>query len=122
MMLKLAGIAKTIVNVGKLCEMRNLSEEDLPTSLRAIPYSLQKFVPSATMLPNLHDLTNDHRVERVLTKCSRKKGIKRFLLREDLLTRIKQCDVELSYVLQTFQVRALFFNIRVNRVTSVPAG
>jgi hypothetical protein len=43
----------------------------------------------------------------VLKKCSKRKGIKGFLLRKDLLTRIKQCDVELSNVLQAFQVRAL---------------
>jgi hypothetical protein len=44
----------------------------------------------------------------VLKKCSRRKGIKGFILRKDLLTKIKQCDVELSNVLQAFQVRVLF--------------
>jgi hypothetical protein len=41
----------------------------------------------------------------VLKKCSRSKGIKRFLLCKDLLTKIKQCDVELSNVLHAFHVR-----------------
>ena len=44
----------------------------------------------------------------MLKKCSKRMGIKGFLLRKDLLTKIKQCDVELSNVLQAFQVRALF--------------
>ena len=44
----------------------------------------------------------------MLKKCSKRKGIKGFLQRKDLLTKIKQCDVELSNVLQAFQVRALF--------------
>ncbi len=43
---KLARIARIIVNVGELCENHNLSEEDLPASLRAILDSLQRFVSS----------------------------------------------------------------------------
>ncbi|KAF8268196.1 hypothetical protein EI94DRAFT_1205522 [Lactarius quietus] len=85
---KLARIARIIVNVGKLCENNNLSEEDLPASLRAILSSLQREL---------------NRIERVLRKCSKRKGIKGILLRKDLLTKIKQCDVELSNVLQAFQ-------------------
>jgi hypothetical protein len=42
---KLARIAKIIVN---LCEEYNLSEEDLPASLRDILDSLQRFVSSVT--------------------------------------------------------------------------
>jgi len=87
---KLARIARIIVNVGKLCENNNLSEEDLPASLRAILSSLQR----------TREL---NRIERVLRKCSKRKGIKGILLRKDLLTKIKQCDVELSNVLQAFQ-------------------
>ncbi|KAF8258924.1 hypothetical protein EI94DRAFT_1814322 [Lactarius quietus] len=85
---KLARIAKIIVNVGELCETHNLSEEDLPANLRAILCSLQRELD---------------RIERVLKKCSKRKGIKGFLLRKDLLTKIKQCDVELSNVLHAFQ-------------------
>ena len=44
----------------------------------------------------------------MLKKCSKRKGIKGFLLRKDLLTKIKQCDAELSNVLQAFHVSALF--------------
>ncbi|KAI9451691.1 hypothetical protein BJY52DRAFT_92123 [Lactarius psammicola] len=84
---KLARIAKIIVNVGKLCENHSLSEEDLPASLLAILDSLQRELD---------------RIERVLKKCSKRKGIKGILLRKDLLKKIKQCDVELSNVLQAF--------------------
>ncbi|KAF8269240.1 hypothetical protein EI94DRAFT_1013105 [Lactarius quietus] len=84
---KLARIAKIIVNVGELCENRDLKEEVLPASLRAILDSLQRELD---------------RIERVLKKCSKRKGIKGILLRKDLLTKIKQCDVELSNVLQAF--------------------
>ncbi|KAH9046407.1 hypothetical protein EDB83DRAFT_1541559 [Lactarius deliciosus] len=82
---KLARIAGIIINV---CEKYNLSEEELPTTLRDILSSL------------LRELD---RIERVLKKCSRRRGIKRIVLRKDLLTKIKQCDVELSNVLQAFQ-------------------
>jgi hypothetical protein len=52
-----------------------------------------------------------------MKKCSKRKGIKGFFLRKNLLTKIKQCDVELSNVLQAFQVRAVFLLFRVNRIT-----
>ena len=56
-MQKLARIAKIIVN---LCEKYNLSEEDLPSSLRDILHSLQRYVSSvAIVLPDPHDLTKD---------------------------------------------------------------
>ncbi|KAH8986556.1 hypothetical protein EDB86DRAFT_2245542 [Lactarius hatsudake] len=84
---KLARIARIIVNV---CEKYNLSEEELPTTLRDILSSLQR----------TRELD---RIERVLKKCSKRKGIKGIVLRKDLLTKIRQCDVELSNVLQAFQ-------------------
>ncbi|KAH9072075.1 hypothetical protein EDB83DRAFT_193762 [Lactarius deliciosus] len=84
---KLARIARIIVGVGELCESHNLSEEDLPAGLRAILGSLQRELD---------------RIERVLKKCSKRKGIKGVLLRKDLLTKIKQSDVEISNVLQAF--------------------
>ncbi|KAH9014184.1 hypothetical protein EDB83DRAFT_2321562 [Lactarius deliciosus] len=88
-MYKLARIARIIVGVGELCESHNLSEGDLPAGLRAILGSLQR----------TRELD---RIERVLKKCSKRKGIKGVLLRKDLLTKIKQCDVEISNVLQAF--------------------
>ncbi|KAN0128900.1 hypothetical protein V8E53_013273 [Lactarius tabidus] len=89
-MYKLARIARIIVNVGELCETHNLREEDLPAGLLAILGSLQK----------TRELD---RIERVLKKCSKRKGIKGFLLRKNLLTKIKHCDLEISNVLQAFQ-------------------
>ncbi len=56
----------------------------------------------------------------MLKGCSEKRGIKGFLLRKDLLTKIKQCDVELSNVLQAFQVR--FVLIHVSLATYPPVG
>ncbi|KAH9000346.1 hypothetical protein EDB92DRAFT_492006 [Lactarius akahatsu] len=87
---KLARIARIIVDVGELCEHHNLSEDDLPAGLRTILGSLQRELD---------------RIERVLKECSKRKGIKRILLRKDLLTKIKQCDVEISNVLQAFQAK-----------------
>jgi hypothetical protein len=59
---KLARIARIIVNVGELCENHNLSEEDLPASLRAILRSLQRFVFSVTIvLPGPRELMKDQR-------------------------------------------------------------
>ncbi|KAH9036954.1 hypothetical protein EDB85DRAFT_672484 [Lactarius pseudohatsudake] len=58
-MVKLARIARIIVNV---CEKYNLSEEELPTTLRDILSSLQRFVSSVTIaLAEPHDLTKDQR-------------------------------------------------------------
>ena len=58
----------------------------------------------------------------MLKKCSKRKGIKGFLQRKDLLTKIKQCDVELSNVLQAFQVRALFLSFMSIVLYISPAG
>ncbi|KAI9434855.1 hypothetical protein H4582DRAFT_746291 [Lactarius indigo] len=99
---KLARIAGIVVDV---CEKYNLSEEELPSPLRNILSSLQRELD---------------RIELVLQKCSKRRGIKGFLLRKDLLTRIKRCDVELSNVLQAFQVRLIL--IRVTQVTYLPVG
>jgi len=55
----------------------------------------------------------------VLKKCSKRKGIKAILLRKDLLTKIKQCDVELSNVLQAFQAE-LLLDVRVALIVVRP--
>jgi hypothetical protein len=85
MMRKVARVANIVVNI---CGKHNLNEEDLPASLLAIMGSLQRELD---------------KIERVLKKCSRKKGLGRLFLRRNLLTRIRQCDGELSNVLQAFQ-------------------
>ncbi|KAH9014183.1 hypothetical protein EDB83DRAFT_2321561 [Lactarius deliciosus] len=103
---KLARIARIIVDVGELCEHHNLTEEDLPAGLRTILGSLQR----------TRELD---RIERVLKECSKRKGIKRMLLRKDLLTKIKQCDVEISNVLQAFQAK-LLLDVRVALISARP--
>ncbi|KAH9057352.1 hypothetical protein EDB87DRAFT_1117072 [Lactarius vividus] len=85
---KLARVVSIIVNVSKMYRRHNLNEEDLPRSLLAILGSLQMEL---------------EKIERVLEKCSKKKGFKGLLLRRDLSTEVKQCDGELSNVLQAFQ-------------------
>jgi hypothetical protein len=56
---KLARIAKIVVN---LCEKYNLSEEDLPTTLRDILDSLQRCVSSMNYRDiDPHDLMKDQR-------------------------------------------------------------
>jgi len=89
---KLARVASIVVNVGKLCEKHNLNEEDLPAVLRAI------------LCSHLRELDG---IERVVTQCTKMKGIKGLLLRNNLTKKIKQYDGELSNVLQTFQAELL---------------
>ena len=61
-MQKLARIAKIIVN---LCEKYNLSEEDLPTSLRDILDSLRRCVSLVTIVPlDPHDLMKNQRTRQ----------------------------------------------------------
>ncbi|KAF8258179.1 P-loop containing nucleoside triphosphate hydrolase protein, partial [Lactarius quietus] len=84
-MQKVARIANIVVNIGNSCEKYNLSERDLPDGLRTILGSLQRELDG---------------VDQVLKKCAKAKGVKGFLLRKDLVTKIKQCDGELSNVLE----------------------
>ncbi|KAH9051106.1 hypothetical protein EDB83DRAFT_1321919 [Lactarius deliciosus] len=93
---KLARVASIVVNV---CGKYDMDKEDLPAGLIDILGFLQRELNG---------------IERVLKRCSEKKGIiKRLLLRKDLLTKIKQCDGELSNVLQTFLVSALSLFVSV---------
>ncbi|KAN0133598.1 hypothetical protein V8E53_008586 [Lactarius tabidus] len=87
-MRKLARVGRVFLNVCELCERHNLSEEELPASLRDVLSSLQR------------DL---NQIEQVLKKCSKRKGFIGALLRKSLLAKIKQCDGKLSNVLQAFQ-------------------
>ena len=54
----------------------------------------------------------------MLKKCAKANGVKGFLLRNDLLTKIKQCDGELSNVLEAVLVRSLFFRMYFVCLTS----
>ena len=53
MMRKLSRVARVILNVCELCKMHDLSEEELPASLRAVLSLLQRFVSSvARIIPS----------------------------------------------------------------------
>ena len=49
-MRKLARVARVILNVCELCEKHDLSEEELPASLREALSSLQRFVSPVTIM------------------------------------------------------------------------
>ncbi|KAI9460153.1 hypothetical protein BJY52DRAFT_280879 [Lactarius psammicola] len=98
---KLARVAGIVVSVGELCKRHNLNEEDLPVGLRAILYS------------HLRELNG---IENVVTQCTKIKGIKGLLLRNNLLKKIEQCDGELSNALQSFQAE-LSLDIRFALIT-----
>ncbi|KAH9075709.1 hypothetical protein EDB83DRAFT_2515408 [Lactarius deliciosus] len=85
---KLIRVASIVVNVGELCKRHNLNEGDLPLGFRTILYS------------HLRELDG---IERVVTQCTKMKGVKGLLLRNNILTKIEQYDGELSNALQAFQ-------------------
>ncbi|KAI0297835.1 hypothetical protein B0F90DRAFT_1736888 [Multifurca ochricompacta] len=89
-MQKLASVASVVVDVGESCQTHNLKEEDLPTGLRTILRSLR------------NDLQG---IEDALKESSSIGGMRKFLLRADILRKIKQYDGKLSNVLQTFQAK-----------------
>ena len=62
-MRKLSRVARVILNVCELCEMHNLSEEEMPTSLRAVLSSLQRFVSSVASIIPPWPLWSDDRPE-----------------------------------------------------------
>ena len=124
-MRKLARVARVILNVCELCEKHDMSEEELPASLREVLSSLQRFVSPVTIMQTRALMTRRwirelDQIGWVLKKCSKRKGFKGFLLRKNLLAKVKQCDGELSNVLQTFQVRLLL--ICVNLVVNIHIG
>jgi hypothetical protein len=61
-------------------------------------------------------------IERVVAQCTRMKGFKGFLQRNNLLKKIKQYDGELSNVLQAFQVGPSFSFVFLICVTILLVG
>jgi hypothetical protein len=45
-----------------------------------------------------------HGIHAGLKECAKVKGFKAVLLRNDLLKKVKQCDANLSFILQVYQV------------------
>ncbi|KAI0301733.1 hypothetical protein B0F90DRAFT_1816933 [Multifurca ochricompacta] len=99
-MQKVANVASVVVDVGESARMHNLNEEDLPADLRDALRSLQS------------DL---HGIEGALRECADVRGIKKIILRGDMLRKVKQYDVRLSNVLQVVQTR-LAFRIRLAQI------
>ncbi|KAF8261555.1 P-loop containing nucleoside triphosphate hydrolase protein, partial [Lactarius quietus] len=89
-MQKLTRIADIIINVGGSCEEYGLNESDLPTGLRTILRSLERELGGVICR---------------LRKCAEVTRFEGFVLRNELLTKIKQCDGDLSNILQAFQAK-----------------
>ncbi|KAN0135988.1 hypothetical protein V8E53_006149 [Lactarius tabidus] len=97
---KLSGSANIVIGVGKLCQSRGLSEEDLPDGLRTILKSLHR------------DLDG---IEGALKQCAEASTVKRVLLRADMLQKVRKYDAKLSNVLQNFQ-NELLLDVRFAQI------
>jgi len=111
LMEKVASVSSIVVDVGELCRTHDLKEEDLPTGFRAI----------------LEALCSDLRaIESTLRESRKIRGIRRVLLRTDMLRKIKQYDSKLSHILQTVQMKlaldSRFASIGQNRKMSTTLG
>ncbi|KAI0289026.1 hypothetical protein B0F90DRAFT_1826865 [Multifurca ochricompacta] len=87
-MQKLANVGSVFINVGEMCRVHDFKEDELPLSLRDILRALRE------------DLDG---MDDALQQCADVRGIKKVLLRTDMLRRVKQYDSKLSNVLQVFQ-------------------
>ena len=105
---KVAGVSSIVVDIGELCRTHNLREEDLPTSLRIILETLRRSVSQRFHLfffsIVLFETSDLHKIESTLRECRKIRGIRRVLLRVDMLRKIKQYDSKLSHILETVQV------------------
>ncbi|KAI0302460.1 hypothetical protein B0F90DRAFT_1714996 [Multifurca ochricompacta] len=99
-MQKVASIASVVVDVGESAQIHDLKEEDLPADLRDTLRSLQS------------DL---HGIEGALRECADVRGMKKIILRTDMLRKVKQYDARLSSALQLVQTR-LAFRIRLAQI------
>ncbi|KAI0289655.1 hypothetical protein BC826DRAFT_598354 [Russula brevipes] len=85
---KVEQVAGLVTYIGASCEKYKLEEQDLPPGLRTIFGCLEIELEG---------------IGRALAQSRQVGGIKKMLLRKDLLRRVKQYDGRLSTVLQTFQ-------------------
>jgi len=85
---KVKQVAGLVTYIGPSCEIYKLEEKDLPPGLRAIFGCLELELDG---------------IGRALAQNRQVGGIKKMLLRKDLLRKVKQYDGRLSTVLQTFQ-------------------
>ncbi|KAI9430483.1 hypothetical protein H4582DRAFT_1446813 [Lactarius indigo] len=89
-MQKLAKVGSIVVDVGEWYRAYDMSEDDLPSDLRNILESLQM------------DLDG---IQEVLEECAKVKGIRKVLLRTDILGKVKEYDARLTHAFQVFQAR-----------------
>jgi len=85
---KVEQVAGLVTNIGVLCNKYKLKEKDIPPGLRTIFGCLEIELDG---------------IGRALAQNRRVGGIKKMLLRKELLRKVKQYDGRLSTVLQTFQ-------------------
>jgi len=104
-MQRLADIASLIISVGEFCQANDLSEQDL-VYLRDALQPLQS------------DLEE---IRGVLSECARIRGLKKVLLRSEILDKIGICDRKLSHALQIFQTKlSLHTHLLHVRATQAP--
>ncbi|KAI0285744.1 P-loop containing nucleoside triphosphate hydrolase protein [Russula brevipes] len=101
---RLESIARLVNNVGVACKRYNLEEEDLPDGLREIFQSLK---------------TELGGIKGALDQNKNTGGIKKMLLRKDLLRKVKQYDAKLSNVLQIFHA-TLTMDVRFAQLAEGP--
>ncbi|KAF8258242.1 hypothetical protein EI94DRAFT_1755231 [Lactarius quietus] len=89
-MQKVAKVGSILIDVGEWYQTNEMSEGDLPSDLRNVLKSLQ------TDLDGIQD---------VMEECAKVKGIRKILLRTDILGKVKQYDAKLTHALQVFQAR-----------------
>jgi len=105
---KLSDTASIVVDIGGACRTHNVREEDLPDGLCSILESLRTYVLRHDTRRDLTERSELHDVERALKECVEIKGVRKLLLRKEILGRIKRHDVKLSAILRKFQVSSGF--------------
>ncbi|KAF8261443.1 hypothetical protein EI94DRAFT_1833321 [Lactarius quietus] len=95
---KLVDVASLVISVGKACE--RLGDEDL-----------------AHLQADLEHLQNDlEGIGQVLKECADTAAIKRALMRDDVLLKVKRCDSMLSHALSVFQTKVAL-RIHLKQIT-----
>lgn len=103
---KLIRSANIVIGVGKLCLAHGLVEKDLPDNLRAILKSLHRyFQPMLFKFRYLTHTSDLGGIEVALAQSAEKGVVMTWLLRKDMLQRVRKYDAKLSNALQIFQVR-----------------
>ncbi|KAF8257749.1 P-loop containing nucleoside triphosphate hydrolase protein [Lactarius quietus] len=94
-MQKLAKVGSILIDVGEWYQTNDMSEDDLPSDLRNVLKSLQ---------------TDLDGIQGVMEECAKVKGIRKILLRTDILGKVKKYDANLTDALQVFQARVALGN------------